>query len=185
MRARPRPALAAVLLAPLTFAAVASAGPVDAGPTERSVSRPSVAVEPPAAVTYRPPVAAPVGDPFRAPPTPYGAGNRGIEYATAPGEEVRVAAGGTVTFAGPVAGARYVAVLHADRARTSYGPLDDVAVAPGDQVAAGERVGTTAGPLLWTVRLGDAYLDPAVLLAASGAATAHLVPVPGGDDERN
>jgi hypothetical protein len=30
---------------------------------------------------------------------------------------------------------------------------------------------------VWTARLGDAYVDPAVLLAASGVPSVHLVPV--------
>src|SRR5258708_10037298 len=36
-------------------------------------------------VVYTPPVDAPIGDPFRPPSTPYGPGNRGIEYATPAG----------------------------------------------------------------------------------------------------
>lgn len=134
----------------------------------------------PEAVRYRPPVEALVIDAFRPPATPYGPGNRGLEYGTEAGDVVGAAAGGTVRFAGAVAGARYVTIEHADRARTTYGPLAEVAVAAGEPVEAGEPVGTTDGPLLWTVRLGDAYLDPAVLLAASGAAPARLVPVPEG-----
>src|SRR2546426_469687 len=43
-------------------------------------------------VLYRPPVEAPVTDPFRPPLTPYGPGNRGIEYATVPGASVHAAA---------------------------------------------------------------------------------------------
>ncbi|HVF32473.1 MAG TPA: hypothetical protein VM933_05500, partial [Acidimicrobiales bacterium] len=39
------------------------------------------------AVHYRPPVdATPLVDTFRPPATPYGAGNRGIDYATAAGQ---------------------------------------------------------------------------------------------------
>ena len=130
------------------------------------------------AVEYQAPVAAPVGDPFRPPSTPYGPGNRGLEYETGPGDVVHAAAGGTVTFAGQVGGDRYVTVLHADRARTTYGPLGEVAVTEGDGVGPGDPVGTAAGPaLLWTVRLGDAYLDPAVVLAASGNGGVRLVPV--------
>ena len=54
-------------------------------------------------VVYRPPVTAPILDPFRPPTTPYGPGNRGIEYATVPGTSVGAAADGVVVFAGPVA----------------------------------------------------------------------------------
>jgi murein DD-endopeptidase MepM/ murein hydrolase activator NlpD len=133
----------------------------------------------PQPVTYQRPVDAPISDPFRAPATPYGPGNRGIEFDTAPGATVRAAAAGEVTFAGPVAGRRYVTVLHADGVRTAYGPLGRVAVGRGDAVTGGEAVGTTTGPLLWTARIGDVYVDPAVLLAASGDREVRLVAGPG------
>ena len=133
-------------------------------------------------VEYRPPVVAPVIDPFRPPTTPYGPGNRGVELATTPGTPVGAAAPGTVTFAGPVAGARYVTLQHADRVRTTYGPLAGIEVVAGQAVAGGDRLGTSGPSLLWTARLGEAYLDPAVLLAASGVESVRLVPnaPPGG-----
>src|SRR5688500_89657 len=37
-------------------------------------------------VTYQPPVDAPVADRFRPPATPYGAGNRGVDYDTSTGD---------------------------------------------------------------------------------------------------
>jgi len=81
------------------------------------------AAGPPPPVTYRPPVDAPISDPFRPPSNPYGAGNRGLEYATERGTPVAVAADGTVTFAGVVAGKRWVTIrffsLDARRMRTS------------------------------------------------------------------
>lgn len=165
-----------VVRAPVTW----SGEPVPVSPTQPSVGRAPVGVgERPEAVTYVAPVAAPVRDPFRPPATPYGPGNRGLEHATEAGAEVHAAAGGAVTFAGRVAGTGYVTIQHADRARTTYGPLAEVGVAAGDPVAQGDVLGAAAGALLWTVRLGDAYLDPAILLAASGQARARLVPVPG------
>ena len=72
-----------------------------------------------AAVSYRPPVPGPVVDPYRPPSTPFGPGNRGLDYATTPGEAVAAPADGEVTFAGPVAGALHVVVLHADGIRTT------------------------------------------------------------------
>jgi Peptidase family M23 len=134
-----------------------------------------VPVHDPAPVTYAPPVDAPVSDPFRPPATPFGPGNRGIEYDTGPGVEVTAAAAGTVVFAGSVAGRRYVTLLHADRVRTAYGPLARLDVQVRGEVEAGEVLGTTAGRLLWTARIGDAYVDPTVLLAASGHRDVHLV----------
>src|SRR3954452_16458952 len=82
-------------------------------------------------VEYAPPVDAPVSDPFRPPATPYGPGNRGIEFGTDPGVAVNAAADGTGTFAGSVAGRRWVTIRHADGVRTTYGPLADVPVAAG------------------------------------------------------
>ena len=132
---------------------------------------------PPPAVTYQPPVDAPVSDPFRRPATPYGAGNRGLEYDTRPGEVVVAAAAGEVTFAGSVAGRRYVTVQHRDGVRTAYGPLGRLApgVRPGTSVAAGDAVGTAGDVVLWTARIGDVYVDPAILLAASGPPRVRLV----------
>ena len=86
-------------------------------------------------VSYRPPVDAPVADPFRAPAHRYAAGNRGIEYATSSDMPVRAAADGEVIFAGPVAGTLHVTVLHADGLRTSYSFLDRVEVSRGMRVA--------------------------------------------------
>src|SRR5688572_20305038 len=94
-----------------------------------------------------PPVEAAVADPFRAPADPFGAGNRGIEYATEAGSEVRASADGVVVFAGSVAGSRHVTVRHPDGVRTSYSFLDTVAVAVGQRVAQGQPVGVTEGRL--------------------------------------
>ena len=68
---------------------------------------------------------APVADPFREPACAWCPGNRGIEYGTGAG---RRSCGrrrpATVTFAGVVAGTRYVVVDHADgRLRATYGNL--------------------------------------------------------------
>lgn len=130
---------------------------------------------PPQAVHYRPPLEAPVADAFRPPDTPYGPGNVGLEYATVGGEAVHAAAAGVVAFAGAVGVDRYVVVLHADRLRTTYGRLAQVEVAVGERVAAGQRLGAAGPRFIWTARLGGAYLDPAVLLAASGHRRARLV----------
>jgi hypothetical protein len=137
---------------------------------------PRAAAQATPAIVYRPPVDAPVYDPFRAPGTPYGPGHRGIEYDTAPDTPVAVAAPGTVVFAGDVAGVPWVTVRHADDVRTTYGPLATIAVQVGQVLASGDVVGTTAGRLLFTARVGDNYIDPASLLSA--ADDVHLVPEP-------
>lgn len=125
--------------------------------------------------TYLPPVDAPVVDPFRPPADPFGPGNRGLEYGTDPGTEVRAAADGTVTFSGSVAGTRHVTVLHADGLRTSYSFLDRVDVVRGQRVRQGQVMGTTTGRLHLGARRGDGYLDPAALFA-TGPPRVELVP---------
>ncbi len=138
-----------------------------------------------APVSYRPPVEAPVLDPFRPPATPFGPGNRGLLYGTEPGTAVRAAATGVVTFAGTVAGTRHVTLEHADGLRTSYSFLDEVSVVLGQRVEQGDQVGTTAGALHLGVRAGDAYLDPASLFG-DRMPQVHLVPFerPPGAGER-
>ncbi len=132
-----------------------------------------------APVDYLPPVDAPVLDPFRPPAEPWAAGNRGLEYDTVPGQPVRAAAAGTVVFAGRVAQTLHVTILHADGLRTSYSYLATITVVGGRQVAQGAVVGTTSErPFFFSVRSRDAYLDPAVLFAATGA-TVRLVPEAG------
>jgi murein DD-endopeptidase MepM/ murein hydrolase activator NlpD len=129
-----------------------------------------------AAVGYQPPVDAPVVDPFRAPPAPWAAGNRGIEYATVPGTRVGAAADGTVVFAGTVGGSLHVVVRHADGVRTSYSFLRTALVHRGDGVVTGEPVGTAGNRLHFGARIGDVYIDPAILFSGGGLPRVHLVP---------
>jgi murein DD-endopeptidase MepM/ murein hydrolase activator NlpD len=126
---------------------------------------------------YRPPVDAPVVDGFRLPNGPYGAGNRGLEYATVPGRPVRAIGDGLVVFAGRVAGNRAVTVLHPDGLRSSYSYLADVRVEVGDRVTIGQTVGTAGERFHLGVRAGGTYLDPAALFST---AVVHLVPVDAG-----
>ncbi|MDP9420078.1 MAG: peptidoglycan DD-metalloendopeptidase family protein [Actinomycetota bacterium] len=128
------------------------------------------------AATFVAPVDAPVVDGFRPPSGPYGPGNRGLDYATAPGEEVRAAAEGEVVFAGRIGTSAHVVILHPDGLRTSYSFLADVAVAKGEQVGQGRVVGTTSGPVHFGARVGERYIDPGLLLAGT-AVEVHLVPV--------
>ena len=134
------------------------------------------AAAPPAPVSYRAPVDAPVTDPFRAPASRYGAGNRGLTYLTEPGTPVGAAAPGQVTFAGRVGGALHVVVLHADGLRTSYSFVATVAVRRGDAVVAGQVVATSGPSLHFGARAGSAYLDPLVLLGRGAAPAVQLVP---------
>ncbi len=129
----------------------------------------------PASVTYLPPVDAPLMELFRAPASPFGPGNRGVDYATLPGAPVRAAASGEVTFAGRVGLSLHVVVRHADGIRTSYSFLASAAVRGGERVAAGHVLGLAGGPLHFGARAGDVYLDPLVLFGAGGPPRVELV----------
>jgi murein DD-endopeptidase MepM/ murein hydrolase activator NlpD len=65
-----------------------------------------------------------------------------------------------VSFAGSVAGTRYVVVEHATGLRTTYGRLATIVVAAGSRVSAGSIIGTTADRFFFGVRRGDTYVDP-------------------------
>ena len=131
-----------------------------------------------AAACWPPPVEAPVTDPFRAPTCPYCAGNRGIEYGTRAGAQVRAVAAGRVTFAGAVAGTTYVVVEHADGLRVTYGNLDDRRVGVGDAVVRGMVLGDAAGHFHLGLRRGDTYIDPTPFLGV-WRGVVRLVPADG------
>lgn len=131
-----------------------------------------------AAPCWPPPLIAPVTDPFRAPSCPYCAGNRGIEFATMPGDAVRAVQAGTVSWAGTIAGVRWVVVLHADGQRTTYGRLASSSVATGDRVATGRPVGTTTSSFYFGLRDGERYVDPTPFLGHL-VGRPRLVPVDG------
>ncbi|MEV0176921.1 M23 family metallopeptidase [Streptomyces sp. NPDC050803] len=109
------------------------------------------------------------------PPTPYARGHRGVDLAAAPGTPVRAVAAGRVSFAGRVAGRGVVSVeltaTGTPPLRTTYEPLHP-SVRKGDEVAAGEVVGTVeqAGPhcatgcVHWGLLSGRTYLNPLSLL---------------------
>ena len=125
-----------------------------------ATARPAVAQT----VVFRPPVDAPVLDPFRPPEDGYGPGNRGLEYDTPAGVRVDAAGPGVVVFAGPVAGRSWVTVDHGDGLRTSYGPVTAIAVSVGDVVSRGTRLAVTTGPLHFSARVDGVYVDPAELI---------------------
>lgn len=110
---------------------------------------------------FRPPVDAPVADAFRPPENPYGAGNRGVEYDTEPGDLVRASASGTVVFAGAVAGELHVTVDHGGRLVSSYSYLQRISVRVGADVARGAVIGIAGERLHFGVRLDGGYTDPA------------------------
>lgn len=151
--ARPRP-LARAALAMLA-AAVASlvALPPGSGAAE---------------ALWRPPLGRPleVTGGYRAPPTPYAAGHRGIDLAGRPGDAVVAPAAGEVSFAGRVVDRGVVSVRLRDGTVYSLEPVD-ANVAAGDPVAAGERLGEVAAGghcaancLHLGVRVDGAYVNP-------------------------
>lgn len=142
----------AVLLATVVVAATVVATPASAAGEEPR---------------YRPPVDAPVVDPFRPPASTYGSGNRGLTYDLPPGTEVRASAAGEVVFAGSVGGTLHVTVLHGDGLRTSYSFLEAVRVRRGQTVEQGDVVGVGGVGFHLGVRDGAAYLDPAALFGGT------------------
>ena len=130
-----------------------------------------------ASVEYRPPSDAEIVDHFRPPPKPWMAGNRGIDYGTSAGAQVRASADGRVIFAGEVGGALHVTIEHADGLRTSSSFLYSLTVNAGNQVRAGDVIGIAGGPFHFGVRApDDTYLDPEALLAGLLRPRARLVP---------
>ena len=106
---------------------------------------------------------------FDPPTSSYGVGHRGVDLAGTLGEPVRAALGGTVTFAGPLAGRGVVVIDHGDT-RTTYEPVQ-AGVSVGDEVATGAVIGTLAlsqshclpAACLhwgWIRNADDVYLDP-------------------------
>lgn len=111
---------------------------------------------------------------FQPPPEPWLAGHRGVDLRGSPGDAIRAAGAGRVSFAGLVAGKPVVVVAHAGGLRTTYEPVI-TAVREGEVVAAGAVLGrlSAAGShcfplacLHWGLRRGDTYLDPLALVGA-------------------
>lgn len=127
------------------------------------------------------PVDGVVVDHFRPPPTPYAAGNRGLDYRVTPLSPVRAAADGEVLFAGQVGGALHVTVRHADGLRSTYSFLVSISVRAGRSIRQGELIGFTGEVFHFGLRdPQDEYLDPEAWLAREPATRVRLVP--SGDD---
>jgi murein DD-endopeptidase MepM/ murein hydrolase activator NlpD len=122
-------------------------------------------------------------EPFRAPPTPYAAGHRGVDLAASPGDAVRAPAGGVVSFAGPVAGRPVLSIDHGDGVVSSIEPVSS-SVAAGAVIGEGEPVGTVAtgghcdgACVHFGVRVHGLYVSP--LLFLGGVPRAVLLPLGG------
>ncbi|MGB8859748.1 MAG: M23 family metallopeptidase [Ilumatobacteraceae bacterium] len=128
---------------------------------------------------YPPPVAASVSVPYVQPACAYCAGHRGLEYELATGSPVRAVASGTVTFAGVVAGTRYLVVLQPDGLRATYGMLGATSLTRGDVVEQGQVVGHSTVRLYFGLRnAADEPVDPTPLLGRL-AGRPRLVPTDG------
>lgn len=125
-----------------------------------------------AAGTWAWPVAGPVIEPFDPPDSPYGSGHRGIDIAAPMGTLVVAPADGTVTFAGPVGGRRFVTIDHGEGLRSTVSYVEDLRVRVGDVVVRGDTIavsGTghadaTVPHVHFGVRTGDTYVDPLAYL---------------------
>lgn len=119
---------------------------------------------------------------FDPPASPWGAGHRGVDLLGRPGQVVRSALPGTISYAGVLAGRGVVVVTHG-ATRTTYEPVTAAAgLSVGDPVGAGERLGVLeAAPshcaprscLHWGWLEGATYLDPLRLV---GLGPVRLLP---------
>ncbi|MFL6165981.1 MAG: murein hydrolase activator EnvC family protein [Ornithinibacter sp.] len=122
---------------------------------------------------------------FDPPASPWGAGHRGVDLLGRPGQVVRAALAGTVTFAGTLAGRGVVVVSHGET-RTTYEPVAPT-VAVGDTVPTGGPIGTLETALNhcfprtclhWGLLRGEQYLDPLSLLGLGPVRLLPLVLLP-------
>lgn len=117
---------------------------------------------------------------FAPPPVAWAAGHRGVDLLGRPGQQVRAARAGTVTFTGRIAGRGVVVVAHGGT-RTTYEPVA-ASVRRGEPVARGaalgrlELLGSHCLPracLHWGLVHGETYLDPLTLV---GRGPVRLLP---------
>ncbi|MCB5169862.1 M23 family metallopeptidase [Streptomyces bambusae] len=191
----------ALLLLPALLLALAPAAAPALLPVPAPMPAPVPAPAPaavPAAVPDAVPVAVPAagtdGGPVRPlppplrvlrwwhpPPTPYGAGHRGVDLAAPAGTGVRAVGPGRVHYAGQVAGRGVLSLTLPGGLRTTYEPVRPL-VSDGEEVRAGQLVAVLAAGghcpescLHWGLLSGDTYLDPLTLLPRPSP---RLLPVP-------
>jgi murein DD-endopeptidase MepM/ murein hydrolase activator NlpD len=122
-----------------------------------------------------------VAEGFAPPAERWQSGHRGVDLLGSPGQVVRSALGGAVTFAGQVGGKPVVVVDHGGR-RTTYEPVAALVtrgelVGPGDPLGRLVVVGSHCFPaacLHWGLREGETYLDPLRLVSGGPV---RLLPV--------
>lgn len=130
------------------------------------------------------PVPAPIRvvSPFRAPPTPYAPGHRGIDVTVEEGAVIVAPAAGIVSFAGRVVDRGVVAIDHGDGVVSAIEPVDAL-VSAGTVVAAGDPIGIAASGghcaaecAHFGVRIDGEYVSPFLFLG--GLQRAVLLPMP-------
>lgn len=113
------------------------------------------------------------------------AGHRGIDIASAAGDEVVAPATGTVEYVGFVVDRPVITLRHAEGLRTSLEPVESP-LSVGDAVERGAPVGTVSSAsghctpnacVHWGMRNGDDYVDP--LTCIPGFGTVVLLPLSG------
>jgi murein DD-endopeptidase MepM/ murein hydrolase activator NlpD len=118
---------------------------------------------------------------FDPPSDPWGPGHRGVDLLGTPGQAVRTALPGRISWAGMLAGRGVVVVDHG-ATRTTYEPVDTT-IEVGTPVEAGDRIGRLSpvgshcpprACLHWGWIQGDTYLDPLRLV---GAGPVRLLPL--------
>lgn len=125
------------------------------------------------------PVTAPVVDGYRPPSSPYGSGNRGLEYGTAVGDPVSVVDDGVVRFSGQVGRSRFVAVEHRAGLVSTYGFVEQNLVLAGEEVTRGQTIAVAGLGFHLTARVAGRYRDPSPLLQTT-CYSVRLVPLPAG-----
>ncbi|MDO5493950.1 MAG: M23 family metallopeptidase [Nesterenkonia sp.] len=114
-----------------------------------------------------------VARPFVEPPSPWGAGHRGVDLAAAPGSEITAPTEGAVSYVGTVVDRPVLSVDHGSGFVSSFEPVESE-LEVGDRVSAGDVLGElVAGGhcadrgtecVHWGVRLHGEYINPLLML---------------------
>ncbi|WP_433006327.1 peptidoglycan DD-metalloendopeptidase family protein [Kribbella sp. CA-294648] len=122
---------------------------------------------------------------FEPPPKPWLSGHRGLDLSGSPGQQVRSATPGTVTYAAPLAG-RGVIVITNGPLRTTYEPVIPTVrvgtpVTPGTPLGHLSAAGSHCAPatcLHWGLLKATTYLNPLSLLPHHPIRLLPLTPTP-------
>jgi len=122
---------------------------------------------------------------FEQPAKPWLPGHRGLDLAGSPGQTVRSAAAGTITYAGSLAGRGVVVVSHGPT-RTTYEPVIPkvkigTPVTPGSPLGTLSAAGSHCAPetcLHWGLLRSTTYLNPLSLLGSTPVRLLPTAPAP-------